>query len=170
MSLSLSVCICVCVCLSVSRCVFVSECVCICVCKCRLNNPGYQTGEGFISTDPDEKLEPPNQHTHPNNLRDYLTQIINRDSRGKFPGPEQHPGPQLPQLHGAAQIALDLAQNVPGLPVQPLRVGEKFVVDDVLLGSEAQRGALLRPPHGETSLHAAADPGFPPLPAGLELG
>ena len=56
--------------------------------------------------------------------------------RDMFPRPEEAPGPQLLELHGPAQVALDLCQLQVGLGVQPLGIGQKLVVHDLLLRDE----------------------------------
>lgn len=64
-----------------------------------------------------------------------------RHSRRELPGPEEPAGPELLQLHGAGQVALDVLQEAGGLCLQVLAVGQQLVVDDLLLRRPGHVGA-----------------------------
>lgn len=53
--------------------------------------------------------------------------------REEFPGPECDPGPQLSEQDSSAQVRFDLRQQLRGLPVQPVRVRQHAVIDNLLL-------------------------------------
>lgn len=97
-----------------------------------------------------------------------------RHSRRELPGPEEPAGPELLQLHGAGQVALDVLQEAGSLCLQALAIGQQLVVDDLLLrrpghvgagrGGPVTAAAAPRPPRSalRRSLPAEGGPGAAP--------
>lgn len=66
-------------------------------------------------------------------VMDHIRRTTLLHLREKFPGPEGDPGPQLSEEDSSAQVRFDLRQQFRGLPVQPVRVRQQAVINNLLL-------------------------------------